>query len=335
MKKERVLAILKEMHKICEDVNKKLKEDNPANILKYEVLQFSDLAKKWNSVHKVADFYNNNWLGNKDFMHIPNFEQVLCNCMEYPIIIAREEGKEDILAISAIKYDENTKEKTDPYFPEKDAKYFSVTGILVKRDTTHRGMGKKIYEIAIRGAYEYNKQYPDTRIMCVIDCRNDHSLRALSTAVENINENELVGKGKQLPANIIGYYELRNSKTDNLEEAPTLVLEVGLEGQDKKPQIGAEKLLEYKQDETKSLFDTIRDELKEKLKEYGLNEPNVMKDSDCGIVYYYSLQNEFEIKGTRIVANGTEEGNDRKPVYDEKMHNFIGPIRSIAIEEGR
>lgn len=154
-------------------------------------------------MYKIADFYNSNWLGNKDFMHIPNCEQVLENCKRYPIIIAREEGKKEILGISAIKYDENDENTMDPYFPEEDAKYFSITGILVKKETSHRGMGKKIYEIALRGAHEYNKTYPGTRIMCVIDCRNNHSLRALATAVENINAGEKVGEGRMLPANIV------------------------------------------------------------------------------------------------------------------------------------
>lgn len=303
MEKEKFFRILKEMHKVCEDVNKDIKQTNPESTLRYEVLQFSDLAKKWDSVYKIADFYNNNWLGNKDFMHIPNFEQVLSNCKQYPIIIAREEGKEEILGISAIKYDENTEDFIDPYFPEEDAKYFSITGILVKKDTNHRGMGKKIYEIALRGAHEYNNYYPGTRIMCVIDCRNEHSLRALATAVENINKNELVGEGKELPANIVGYYELRNPESDTLEEAPTLVLEVGLDGQDKQKSEEVEKVLEYKQEEGRPLFDTIRDDLKRKFKEHGLKKPIVMEDNGCGIVYYYSLQDGFKLQGTKIISN--------------------------------
>lgn len=333
MEREKFLTILKRMYYECERENRRIKEQKPESKLRYEVLQFSDLAQKWDSVYKIADFYNNNWLGNKDFMHIPDFEQVLNNCLNYPIIIAREEGKEDILAISAIKYDENTDEFTDPYFPEEDARYFSITGILVNKDTNYRGMGKKIYEIALKSAYEYNKKYPGTRIMCVIDCRNKHSLRALATAVENINKNESVGKNRELPANIIGYYELRDTEHDKLQEAPTLVLEIGLDSKEKEDREKDSEVLEYKRENTKCLFDSLRDELNQKFKIYGLKPPVVKEDTESGMVYYYSLQKDFELIGTQIVPNGTEAGNNRQPIYDEKMHSFIGPIRSIAIKE--
>lgn len=335
MEKEKFLRILKEMQKVCEEVNEKMKKSNPETKLRYEVLQFSDLARKWDSVYKIADFYNNNWLGNKDFMHIPNFEQVLNNCMQYPIIIAREEGKDDILAISAIKYDENTSEFLDPYFPKENARYFSITGILVRRETIHKGMGKKIYEIAIRGAHGYNRHYPGTRIMCVIDCRNEHSLKALSTAVENINDNSIVGRNQELPANIVGYYELRDQKNGELVEAPTLVLEVGLNEQEKGKRIKENKTFEYKKEAGKSLFDSLHNELKSKVIRYGINPPTIQEDTDCGTVYYYSLNQDCSVEKTRIISNGTEQGNDRQPIYDKKMHEFIGPMRSIAVEEER
>ena len=89
MEKEKFFEILKCMYEICEKVNRE-NEENGKDDVTYEVLQFSDLAKKWNSVHKVADFYNDNWLGNRDFMHIPEFEQILENCKKYPIIIDRK-----------------------------------------------------------------------------------------------------------------------------------------------------------------------------------------------------------------------------------------------------
>lgn len=334
MEKEKFFRILKEMHMVCEEVNEELKETDPNSKLRYEVLQFSDLARDWDSVYKIADFYNNNWLGNKDFMHIPNCQQVLENCKQYPIIIAREEGEKDILGISAIKYDENTKDMIDPYFPEEDAKYFSITGILVKRGTTHKGMGKKIYEIAIRGAHEYNKVYPDTRIMCVIDCRNNHSLRALSTAVENINAGGKVGENRMLPANIVGYYELRNPEDGKLEEAPTLVLEVGLNDIEKTSVEKSEKTLEYKEVDGQSLFDSLTAELREKVQAYGLAEPVVMKDDGCGIVYYYSLQSDCVLEGTKIIPNGTEQGNDRKPMIDETLNTVYTPLKiSVDVEE--
>lgn len=276
-------------------------------------------------LEQIADFYNNNWLGNKDFMHIPNFSQVMSNYMKYPIIIAREEGKDEILAISTIKYDENNPDEIDPYFPDPEAKYFSITGILVKKGTPHKGMGKKIYEIALRGAHEYNKIYPGTRIMCVIDCRNSQSLRALSTAVETINENGLVGEGQELPANIVGYYELVDTETGALEEAPTLVLEVGLDSQNKGTATKQDKTLEYSKPESGSLFEALTEELKGKLKKYGIQPPIKHEDVGTGTVRYYSLADECSLEKTKIVSNGTEKGNDRTPIEDETKRTQ-GPV---------
>lgn len=332
MKKEQFIKILKEIDYICKSVNEEIISKNPKSKLRYEVLQFSEIAKKWNSTYKIADFYNQNWRGNVDFMHIPNFKQVIENCLNYPIIIAREEESQDILAISTIKYDENTGENVDPYFPEKDAKYFSITGVLVERGAPYRGMGKRIYEIAVRGAHEYNKEHPGTRIMCVIDCRNKHSMQALASAVENINNNEIYGENKELPVSIVGYYELKNSENNALEEAPTIVVEVGLNEREKKEKSKNTTTIEYSKQNRKSLFDSLKDELREKLSRYGINKPINGKDGES-IVSYYPLDKEFSLIETDIISNGTEQGNDRKPIYDEYMHKFMGPVRPISVDD--
>lgn len=332
------------INQICQQVNTEEPKNQDGNRVIYEVMQLSELVRKSEAdgsseilttdhyLSQIADFYNENWLGNKDYMHIPNYSQVMSNYMRYPIIIAREEGKDEILAISTIKYDENNPDEIDPYFPDEEAKYFSITGILAKRETTHRGMGKKIYEIALRGAYEYNKHYPGTRIMCVIDCRNAQSLRALSTAVERINREELVGEGQELPANIVGYYELRNSQTGELEEAPTLVLEVGLNSQNKGTADIQDKTLIYSKSENKSLFDALNTELREQFAKYGMQQPIKNEDIGTGTVCYYSLAGECSIEKTTIISNGTEKGNDRSPV-DDKTKRMQGPVIMYFGEE--
>lgn len=335
MEKEKLLMILNELNKVCEEVNKANRIQNKNNKVQYEVLQFSDLAKKWDSAYQVADFYNDNWLGNADFMHIPNFIQTLENCNQYPIIIAREEGKDELLGISTIKYNENTNDHIDPYFPEENAKYFSITGILTKRNNPYRGIGKKIYEIALRGAYQYEKHYPGTRIMCVIDCRNNHSLKALATAVENIKQQSIVGERMELPANIAGYYELRDAN-HHLLEAPTLVMEVGLQSKksDSQDSIEQRKNIEYHQEEGKELFESLLNTLKKKLKKYGINPPVENMDADCGKVYYYSLEDKKKCKlhGINIEPNGTEQGNDRKKIEDETKR-IMGPFKILKDDE--
>lgn len=330
MQEEQLLCILKQMQDVCKSINKKTKKDNPSSKLVYEVLQFSDLAKSAQKdprklIKTIADFYNLNWKGNADFMHIPNYEQVMDNISKYPIIIARERDSEDLLAISTIKYDENSPEHFDPYFPFPDAKYFSVTGILTRPHTPYSGMGKKIYEIALKSAFQYNKQYPGTRLMFVVDARNHPSLNACSSAVKNINAEEYVGKGQGLPANIIGFYELYSKKyneKNHLAEAPTVVCEVGLTPTDKSllPEKGV--ALRFYTESNLPLLRSIQHKATTKFRNFGIEDPIVNTDSDTGTVYFYKLGKPCGIVHSRIVAGKTTKGNDRKP-YTEDISSSI------------
>ena len=335
MERVKFLSILRELRNECRKVNEENDLENPENEVTYEVLQLSDLADKWDNVYNIADFYNNNWLGNVDFMHIPNFEQTLSNCRRYPIIIARKKGTDEILGISTIKYDENIGENQDPYFPEDDAKYFSITGILTRKNNTHRGIGKKIYEIAIRGAHNYEKYYPGTRIMCVIDCRNRQSLRALSAAVTNIKNGSFVGEENELPANIVGFYELRDKEFNKLQEAPTLVMEVGLNPISKQENDVDVRNISYGKKEGEELFVSLLSELREHLEKYKIGTPTVTEDKECGMVYYYHLEDgkSCQLEGININSNGTELGNDRVPRTEAEMKSYVGPIPVIRVQD--
>lgn len=335
MRRQQYMAILKKLQQACKITNEVNMEENPEECVRYEVLQFSDIARDWNSVHEIAHFYNVNWTGNKDFMHIPEFYQVLENCKNYPVLIARHKDSKEILGISTVKYEENSEEVVEPYFPELGAKYFSVTGILVKKDSPHRGIGKKIYEIAIKGAYEYEKEYPGTRIMCVIDCRNSHSLKALSTAVENINDKLSEERQTELPAYILGYYTIQNDTNRDLVEAPTLILEVGLSEQKKKQSSLESDMLSYQEHEEVPLFNSLLATLKEKFQKYGVREPVIHQDEGWGNVYFYSLQDrdKCRLEKIQVVANGTEKGNDRIPNPEDQIRNFVGPLPKIYEEE--
>lgn len=333
MEREKFLRILKELRDVCNDVNLEIREKDPSNTVIYEVLQFSDISNKWDSVFNIADFYNHNWLGNIDFMHIPDFSQTLQNCRTYPIIIAREKDNDQILGISTIKYDENSETTIDPYFPEENAHYFSITGILTRKNNIHKGIGKKIYEIAVRGANRYAKYYPGTRLMCVIDCRNCQSLKALSSAIENIKNNEIVGTDKELEAFILGYYELRDKQNNDLIEAPTLVIEINLD-EKKNTFQSSHQLLEFTKRDDISLFDSLLSTLKDNFSKYNINSPVIKEDTDCGIVYFYSFgkKEKCRVQNISIIPNGTGHGNDRIPVLDKTMHSFIGPIPPISIK---
>lgn len=333
MEKEKFLSILNKLQNVCNQVN----QEESDNDVIYEVLQLSDLSKSWDSVYRIANFYNHNWLGNVDFMHIPDFYQTLKNCLNYPIIVARKRETGELVGISTIKYDENKDENLDPYFPEKDAKYFSITGILTKKDNLHKGIGKKIYEIAIRGAYDFEKQYPGTQIMCVIDCRNRQSLNALASAVENIRKNNIIGEGKELLAHILGYYELRDKENNQLLEAPTLVMEVELQEKNISKEANKMKIEFSQPKEETDMLNQLLTELKSKFMSYGINSPIIEEDSECGMVYFYSLKEKEKtrLQDITVVTNGTEKGNERKPRPDKEITGIMGPIQSISAEEGR
>ena len=341
MEREKFLSILRELRNECRKVNKENNLKDPSNEVEYEVFQLSDLAGMQDAVYHIAEFYNVNWQGNRDFMHIPNFMQTLQNVRKYPIIVARKKGTEEILGISTIKYDENDGEIIDPYFPEEDARYFSITGILTKRNNVYKGIGKKIYEIALRGACNYEKYYPGTRIMCVIDCRNRQSLRALSAAVNNIKDGEFLGDDFYLPANIVGYYELRGEE-EELLEAPTLVMEVGLNPVEKENKDGMEiktlpslRNISFTRIEGEPLFNTLLATLRDNLGEYKIGVPSVIEDKDSGMVYYYSLEEKERclLENINIESNGTEKGNDRIPINDIEMKKFVGPIPIIRVSD--
>lgn len=336
MEREKFLTILREFRRMCQEVNEEEREEIGDTPVIYEVLQFSDLAREYNSVQKITDFYNRNWLGNVDFIHIPDFRQTLQNCQNYPILIARERETRRLLGISTIKYDENTDEKVDPYFPEAGARFFSITGILVRKDNPYRGIGKKIYEIAMRGAYTYENFYPGTKMTSVIDCRNQHSLRAIASAAERIKRGQKIGEGLELPVNILGYYELRDKENSQLLEAPTLVVEVDLAGKEIVDNGEEENCLSYtREGEGNMLYTSILDTLKDKFRKYGMNKPIIQEDVGCGMVSFTALreQSRCNVQSIQIQANDTELGNDRQPRDDSEMYQFMGPIPGIVQEE--
>jgi len=296
----------------------------------FEVLQLSSLANKRDIVMDVAEFYDVNWLGNKDFMHSPNFETTLENCRSYPIIIAREEGSNEILAGAIIKYDKNNG-KTNPYFPVKHAKYLSITGILSKKDTNYKGLGKKIYEIGLVGASRYTEKHPETKMMIEIDCRNKPSFYALRRALNSIRQKNLVGTEHELPAKIAGYYEIINDEGD-MVEAPTLVLEVELASK----QIDnsqEENFLSFSREKGVPLFVSLRKTLHSRLESCGLSATVEGKDG-ANTVRYYPLDDpaKCSIIKTRIRRNGTDLGNDRIPT-GEHGRGFIGPMPRISLND--
>ena len=335
MNREQLHETLFAINQTCEDLNKEIIAQNPNSKLRFEVLQFSDIANNSDIVYKITEFYNQNWTGNKDFMHIPNFEQVLDNCLNFPVIIAREEGKNDILAMSTIKYDENSDENTNPYFPEANSKYFSMTGVLVKHNSPYKGLGKRIYEIGIRSLYEYNKKHPDSKIMWEIDCRNIHSMSALAAAARSISDKELYGKDKELPLNMSGYYLLKD-ENGNIIEAPTFIFVTDLNEQEKTKYSSAN--LEYQNTEMsqRDLFCALVGEIEKKCSVFGISESQNGMDGNS-IVQYYPLKERININSLSVEPNNTADNNNREPQDSQAIRHttsvYISPDDLITVRD--
>ncbi len=313
MSNERFRIAVLAISEICNRINSKDKES-----LEYVVLQ--DLPKDDPYLrdpfimYKIAEFYNQNWVGNVDFMHIPSFEQVEYNCKTYPTIIAREKDTKEIVGISTLKYEENSKYVEDPYYPILHEKYFSITGILTKMDNPHRGVGKKIYEICLKGHYAFNKVFNDTSIMCVIDCRNKNSLNALNSAAERLNDSV----EENMVAKISGYYVLTDD-CGKMIEAPTVVLKV----EEDKKRDEQRSVMEFNDDGNdlfKSLLTTLEDEFTD------VSEPVINMDEGTGLVSYYHVRNYHSLP--KVISNGTEKGNNRK-VEENTNVKALCKVRTI------
>ena len=233
------LPLFEAMQSACEQEN----ITHPDSPIIYEVLQFSDLIKTEPDflpesdqdsiptptptpdfrLEQLADFYNYNYLGNPEFMHTPDFKQVLVNYMNYPIIIAREKNSDTILAASTLKYSENSEEKIDPCFPFPNTTILTMTGLLVNKNSSYKGLGQNLYKLEIEASRKFAElnSDPSIRLMCEIDCRNFPSLRALASAVTKINNSVNFEESKSLPANLLGFYTLSSSeKPEKLRDSP-------------------------------------------------------------------------------------------------------------------
>lgn len=323
MREKDYLNISKMLRQICDKTTNDYQSVNPnvrfclyQDIDKYEIITpFSALD--------IAMFYNKNWTGNEDYMHIPNYNKVLEYIRTYPVIVAYNKTTKEILGISTLKYDEITNKHIDPYFPEPGARYFSMTGVLTNPENSKnglRGIGNKIYEIELAGALLY-KQLPgcnDTRIVCVIDCRNKHSIYAVKNAAENLGKNlGMEMKNTEFPATVAACYFIIDSN-NKLTEAPTLVIEVGLDPVLKTKENPKKLVFNQGKDLNRTLLATVLHTFKaDEDKDISVNE-----DRELGVdVTYVRFDKEAnQLKNfSPIITNGTEKGNDRVPLSDKEL----------------
>jgi hypothetical protein len=269
-------------------------------------------AKLIDSIFELGYFYDTNFIGNKDFMHIPSIKQIANNVFHYPIILATKKNGlgEEIIGATTIKFENNSSILDNPYFPTKNENVLTITGILAKQNITDtfgnklKGVGKELYKSAIKGAYNLNKE-ENVRIICEIDCRNENSMKSLCKAVLDLKQNI------DINLFLAGYYEIIN-KDGNLTEAPTFIFEVDLNGN--KELDNSERLFSYEHCSYSDLFVDLISVIQENTNEV---KTQISKEKE-NIVCYHEIKPINALNITLNVANSAI-GNERVPVLEKAM----------------
>ena len=303
---------IKEMEEKTEKVNSQNSLDT--NFHLFQEIRNKDLVR--DTIFNLTYFYDNNFTGNKDFMHIPNISNVLNNILHYPIMLVTkkdEYGKDEILGTTTVKFENNKSITDNPYFPTKGEDVLSITGVLTKMNAVDkngnkiRGLGRELFKSAIKGAYDINKE-KKVRLICEVDCRNTNSLYSVCKAVK-----ELQDENVNIQMFLAGYYEIKN-KEKNLLEAPTFVLEIDLNG-DKK--LNNNYLnFDYQNCKSTNLFSNLSNVI---LKNTNENKKFVTNLGDKKVIYH-SIEpiNALNIK---LEVGTTADGNNREPVLSLQLEN--------------
>lgn len=252
-------------------------------------------------------FYDMNFIGNKEFMHIPKINNIIDNALKYPIIMATKKNlyeADEILGACTIKYENNDSIHDNPYFPTCNETVLTITGILSKQEALDRkknkikGIGKELFKSAIRAAYKIN-QKEKIRLICEIDCRNYQSINSISRAIEDLQD-------EGLNANLIltGYYEIIKNNGD-LTEAPTFILEVDFNNKETNNSKIEFDYIGCKSTDLYSEITSVIDTNTKERKEY-------INKKDGKIVIYHDLENINALNISLNVGN-TAKGNDRIP----------------------
>ncbi len=260
-------------------------------------------------IFKLAYFYDRNFVGNKDFMHIPNISNILDNVLKYPILLASKKdkyGDEDILGVTTVKMENNSSIGDNPCFPTVNENVLSITGILAKMNNEDeseirvRGVGKELFKSAIKAAVEINKIEP-VRLIFEVDCRNTNSLNAACKAMKDLQK-----EGLNINIFITGYYEIKN-KDKSLTEAPTFILEIDLTGA--KTLSKNEIKFSYANCQKETLFRDLSDVIKNTTNEVR----SFINPKDDKTVMYHQIK-PVNALAVNLDVGCTAEGNERVPV---------------------
>lgn len=301
---------IKEMEEKTEEFIKKNPELLDTKFYLFQTIQNKDLVR--DMIFNLAYFYDVNYTGNKDFIHIPNIRNILDNISKYPIMLATQKdeyGAEDILGVTTVKIENNESISNNPYFPTCGETILTITGVLTKMNAVNknnnriRGIGKELVKSSIRAAYNVNKE-SKIRLICEVDCRNLHSFNAVVNAIK-----ELQAENINVNVAISGYYEILNSYGD-LQEAPTFVLEMYFD--DNKAIENKNIEFNYLNCKSTELFSELNNVIEENTKE--LKE--FVNKKDDKTVIYHSLE-PINALNVSINAGNTANGNERVPSIKE------------------
>lgn len=326
--------LLEKMQEACEIITKGYKRQINNDSVQFCVIQLLNMGmiEKTDLVRELAQIYDE-YVGNEEYIHIPDVNQMLHNLQHYPVLGVFNTRTGELDGVVTIKYHENSSEETtDPYYPKKGAKFFSITGVIVRQreNTLNKGLGSSLYAASILGVQKYASELTNENIElnAVIDCTNIQSLYALANANRKIYLANYMGEKQKLEAILDGIYTVRNEE-QHLVEAPTYVIKIPLVPQKVVDNEGENELFSYKTksdtpnfEQYQELLDTILAKAKQ------TRNFNITRTLDDGVgnVDYFHLDNlGIHLENMKIERNGTENiGKKRIPRGD--VSEFVGPM---------
>ena len=301
--------------KEMEDIEKEFKIKNK-DVNFYLLQSIKNKDKVRDMIFNLVYFYDYNFIGNKDFIRIPNISDVLNNVLKYPIMLSTktdETGNEEIIGASTIKMENNYSLKQNPYFPTCNEDVLFITGVLTKLykngENRINGVGKNLFKSAIRAAYFINKKRK-IRLVTEIDCRNQNSINAITKAVD-----ELKDEGIGINLFITGYYVIKN-KENMITEAPTFIFEIDLNG-DKKIK---DTLVEFNYERSRNeylysdLFNIIEANT-HRIKNY------INRLDDRTTCYYHKIK-PINANKMNLIVGESANGNDRQPSINLQLETI-------------
>lgn len=239
MERKQRIEILKRIQEACDEVTQGYHTQTGRTNIRFIALQLANNSSKLfegtDIIRKSTQLYDE-YEGNEEYIHIPDIQQMIKNFEENIVVGIEDVDTGELEGVTTIKYYENIGEAVNPYYPKKDAKYFEVTGVIIKQrsNMSNKGLGTGMYEACFLGLQKYANMHQgeNYRLNAVIDCTNIKSLYAAQNAINNINSRNLLGSGKKMKLNLGGIYVVRDQETKRLAEAPTFVIESDLREHD-------------------------------------------------------------------------------------------------------